>query len=185
MRYTMTRTIAAVLGLALILSTSDTGALGLKAVGIRVGVDLTQQSSFALQQDAYAQANSFDSASLVLGGHLDLGAMIFPRLHLVPGMDLVLQKNLRIYSINTEAKYHFLEGGKTEGYAGGGVGIHLYRPEAAPLVAQTKVSVNIPLGFQRKMGHGLMWFGELKMVIANDQVDSSFRFSTGFALGGN
>lgn len=185
MRYDVTRIIVAVFGLALLLPTSGVGALGFEAVGVRVGVDLTQESDLVLQQDTYVQANSFDSASLVLGAHLDLGTLIFQRLHLVPGMDLVLQKSLRIYSFNTEFKYHFLDNEKTHGYAGGGIGVHFYRPDAAPLVAQRKFSVNIPLGFQRKMGHGLMWFGELKMVIADDQVDSSFRFATGFALGGN
>lgn len=178
-------TVVVASSLVLLLFAGDLEALGFESVGFRVGVDLTQESTFTEQYDGIVQGSSFDSASLVFGGHLDLGALFLPKLHLVPGMDLVMQKGLRIYSINTEARYHFLDGGKTHGYAGGGVGINLYRPDADPLVAQTKLSVNIPLGFQRKMGHGLVWFGELKMVIANDQVDSSFRFSTGFALGGN
>jgi hypothetical protein len=45
------------------------------------------------------------------------------------------------------------------------------------------VTLNIPIGFQRKLGTGLGWFGELKLVIANDERDSALQFSVGFTLG--
>ena len=47
----------------------------------------------------------------------------------------------------------------------------------------TRISLNIPVGVQRKLTKGLGWFGEMKLVIADDEVDSSFRFSFGLMFG--
>ena len=167
---------------ALLVSVNSVEALGLKGLGIKVGVDLTQQES-ALS------GTSFDTASLVIGGHLDLGSFIIPKLHLVPGIDVVIQDDLRTFSLNGDARYLFIQNEKTIGYAGAGIGVHLNRFDEMILNADpnfqnnTKISVNIPLGFQRKVSRGLLWFGELKLVIADDQTDSSFRFSVGLTLG--
>ena len=62
----------------------------------------------------------------------------------------------------------------------------MFRPDtpSALLRNETKGSLNIPIGFQRRLGTGLGWFGELKLVIADSQTDSSFRFSVGLLLGG-
>ncbi len=168
--------------LATLASVSSVEALGLKGLGLKVGVDLTQQ-------ELVLGGTSFDTASLVFGGHLDMGPFIIPKLHLVPGMDVVIQNDLKTFSINGDARYLFAQSEKTIGYAGAGIGVHLNRFDEMILNADpnfqnnTKISVNIPLGFQRKVSRGLLWFGELKLVIADDQADSSFRFSVGLTLG--
>ena len=168
--------------LTLLVFAGSVEALSLKGLGLKVGVDLTQQENFF-------GGTSFDTASLVLGGHLALGPVVIPRLHAVPGMDVVLQDNRKTFSLNGDARYLFVQNGKMIGYAGGGIGVHLNRFDPAFLQANpdlkndTKISLNIPLGFQRKVSKGLLWFGELKLVIADEQIDSSFRFSVGLTLG--
>ncbi len=162
-------------------------ALGLRGLGVKVGVDLTRQE--AQNFSGY----EFDSARLALGGHVDFGSIFIPRLHLVPGADLVIQENMKIYILNGEAQFIFGQG-NTFGYVGGGIGVHLTRIDIIEQGGQrgtvnltvpddTKVTLNIPLGFRRRVGPGLLWFGELKMMIANEETDSSFRFSVGLAFG--
>ncbi len=163
-------------------------ALGLKALGVKVGMDLARK-------EATYSGSQFDTARLMVGAHLDMGSIIFPKLHFVPGMDLIIQDNLKIYSLNWDTRYIFASGKKTIGYAGGGIGVHLNRFDVAPPTGgsnplglgvpqdNTKVTLNIPLGFQKKLSTGLLWFGELKLVIADDETDSSFRFSVGVTFG--
>ena len=165
-------------GILVLALSQSTQALGLGGIGLRVGMDLAQN------EVNYDTGTQFDSARLVLGGHVDMGSIFFPKFHLVPGMDVVLQDDLRIYSINSETRYYFTRGERASGYAGIGLGVHLYRFDLANPVAggpqnNTKLSMNIPVGFQRGLGSGLQWFGELKLVIADDEVDSSFQFSLG------
>lgn len=157
-------------------------ALGLGGFGVRVGMDLSQK------EVNYVSGSQFDSARLVLGGHVDLGSIFTSRLHLTPGLDVVMEDDLRIYSINTETRYYFTRGERASGYAGGGIGVHLYRFDTGAVTAtgaspdDTKFSLNIPVGFQRNIGQGLEWFGELKLVIADDEIDSSFRFTLGVLM---
>ena len=99
--------------LALLVFAGSVEAIGLKGLGLKVGVDLTQQENVF-------GGTSFDTASLVLGGHLDLGPVVIPKLHLVPGMDVVLQDNHRTFSLNGDARYLFIQNGKMIGYARGG-----------------------------------------------------------------
>jgi hypothetical protein len=156
--------------------------LGLGGFGLRVGMDLAQK------EVNYVSGSQFDSARLVLGGHVDLGSIFTSKLHLVPGLDVVMEDDLRIYSINTETRYYFTKGEKASGYAGGGIGVHLYRFGSGIVTTtgnspdDTKFSLNIPVGFQRNIGQGLEWFGELKLVIADDEIDSSFRFTLGVLM---
>ncbi|MDE2999400.1 MAG: hypothetical protein OXU79_10035 [Gemmatimonadota bacterium] len=162
-------------------------ALGLQGLGVKVGVDLTRQES------AEYLGYEFDSARLTLGGHVDFGSIFIPRLHLVPGVDLVIQDNLKIYSLNGEAQFNFGEG-NTYGYVGGGIGVHLTRFDIIDTAGQgnainvavpndTKVTLNIPVGFRKRVGPGVLWFGELKMIIADQEEDSSLRLSLGMAFG--
>ena len=162
-------------------------ALGLRGLGLKAGVDLTRQES-----QEYV-GYEFDSARLAVGGHVDFGSIFIPRLHLVPGVDLVIQDNLKMYSINGEAQYIFGQG-NTVGYIGGGIGVHLSRWDIIEPGGQggainvsvpedTKVTLNVPLGFRRRFGPGMLWFGEIKMMIADDEADSSFRISLGLAFG--
>ena len=172
-------TFAVVLALASVLAPAAR-AIGLGGFGVRVGMDLSQD------QVDYVNGTQFDSARLVLGGHVDMGSVFLPKLHLVPGLDVVLQDRRKTYSINTETRYYFTHGRRVSGYAGVGLGVHLNRWDQAERDAglrnDTKLSVNVPVGFQRGLGQGLQWFGELKMVIADDQADSSFRFSVGLLM---
>ena len=75
-----------------------------------------------------------------------------------------------------------MRNGRTAGYAGVGIGVHLIQSEIQGR-DDTKGSLNIPLGFQQKLSSNLLWFGELKVVIGEQSNDSSFRFSVGVALG--
>ena len=172
-------TFAIVLTLATVLAPAAR-AIGLDGFGVRVGMDLSQD------QVDYVNGTQFDSARLVLGGHVDMGSLFLPKLHLVPGLDVVLQETLKTYSINTETRYYFTRSPRSSGYAGVGLGVHLNRWDQAErdagLKNDSKLSVNIPVGFQRGIGQGLQWFGELKMVIADDEADSSFRFSVGLLM---
>ena len=164
--------------LAIMLS-APAHSIGLGSIGLRVGMDLAQN------QVNYTSGSQFDSARLFLGGHVDVGSIFITKLHLVPGLDLVMEDNLKVYSINTETRYYFTNGEKAAGYAGGGIGVHLFRYDVAPTdvaIDRTKFSLNIPVGFQRRVGQGLQWFGEVKLVIADDEVDSSFRFSLGLLV---
>ena len=159
----------------LLLAADGPAALGLEGFGVKVGVDLAQQ------QPIYG-GTQFDTARLVLGGHVDMGSFVADRVHFVPGVDFVRESQLRILSLNGDFRYFFFEGARTVGYAGGGIGAHLHRTDD-PLEANTKMSVNIPIGFQSSLSKGVMWFGELKLVIADEQIDSSFRLSVGLAFG--
>ena len=176
-----------VIAACLLMGHNAADALGLRGLGVKVGVDLTRQES-----EEYV-GYEFDSARLTLGGHVDFGSIFVPRLHLVPGVDLVIQDNLKTYSFNGETQFIFGEG-DTYGYVGGGIGVHLTRFDIIETGGQgnsinvtvpddTKVTLNIPLGFRKRVGTGVLWFGELKMIIADQEQDSSLRFSLGLAFG--
>jgi len=156
------------------------GALGFQGLGVKAGINLTREQSVSQIQGV---GGSFDKARVVFGSQLNLGSMFLPKLHFVPGADVILEGDLRVFSANTEFWYFFHENSKYRGYAGGGFGVHFYRFDDN-LFNQTKVTLNVPLGFQRKLGGGAAWFGEMKLVIADDESDSSLQFNVGFAFGG-
>lgn len=161
-------------------SASSVEAFRPEGIGVRVGVDLSRHQ--AIDQSAFRMAGGqFDTARLILGGHLDLGSFLISKLHLVPSVDLVLEKDFKIFSLNGDMWYFFHQGPKTVGYVGGGWGTHLRRSDGFP--NDTKISLNIPLGFQKKLSQNMLWFGEMKVVIADDEQDSSLRLSLGFVLG--
>ena len=66
-------------------------ALGL---GVKAGVSLTREQQF---DTFYGMGGQFDSHRWMLGSNLDLGSFILPNLHLLPGMDIAVQENLRVY----------------------------------------------------------------------------------------
>lgn len=171
-------------------------ALGL---GVKAGVSLTREQQF---DTFYGMGGQFDSHRWMLGGNLDLGSVILPKLHLLPGMDIAVQENLRVYVVNLDVVYFFHQSPVGRAYVGGGFGTHFFRPKTAldttepdPVVEasedlslappsnDTKISVNIPLGYRRKLGPGLSWFGEIKLIIADDEKDSALQFTVGFHFG--
>ena len=153
-------------------------AFGMSGIGIKAGVNLTREQSYTFYQGVGGQ---FDSHRWMLGSTLDMGSFLLPKLHFVPGVDFVVQDNLKIYVANADCVYFFHQSPKGRGYAGGGFATHFYRVSGGP--NDTKISLNVPLGFQRKLGDGMAWFGEMKLVIADDEKDSALQFSVGFAFG--
>ncbi len=169
-----------------------TNALGL---GVKAGVSLTREPQI---DTFYGMGGQFDSHRWMLGGNLDLGSVMLPKLHLLPGMDIAVQENLRVYVVNLDVVYFFHQTPVGRAYVGGGFGTHFFRPKAASnaiesdsevedpvdsLQNDTKISVNIPLGYRRKLGPGLSWFGEMKLIIADDERDSALQFTIGFHFG--
>lgn len=185
--------------IATMLFPQRTEAIGLSGANIKAGVNLTREQSYTFYQGV---GGEFDSHQWVVGTNLDLGSMMLPKLHFMPGVDFalantkvivpgtnamgqtvntVVDKALKIYVINTDFVYFFHQSPRGRGYAGAGIGTHLLRPEGE--AGSTRVTLNVPIGFQRKLSPGLGWFGELKLVIANDERDSALQFSVGFTLG--
>ncbi len=169
-----------------------TNALGL---GVKAGVSLTREPQI---DTFYGMGGQFDSHRWMLGGNLDLGSVMLPKLHLLPGMDIAVQENLRVYVVNLDVVYFFHQTPVGRAYVGGGFGTHFFRPKAASDIIEsdsevedpvdslqndTKISVNIPLGYRRKLGPGLSWFGEMKLIIADDERDSALQFTIGFHFG--
>ncbi len=171
-------------------------ALGL---GVKAGVSLTREQQF---DTFYGMGGQFDSHRWMLGGNLDLGSVMLPKLHLLPGMDIAVQENLRVYVVNLDVVYFFHQTPVGRAYVGGGFGTHFFRPKTAldtiepdpaaeasedlslaPPSNDTKISVNIPLGYRRKLGPVLSWFGEIKLIIADDEKDSALQFTIGFHFG--
>jgi hypothetical protein len=170
----------------------NTDAIGLSGANIKAGVNLTRQQSYTFYQGV---GGEFDSYQWMAGTNLDMGSVLFPKLHFMPGVDIavatvktipagsnaVVDKTLKIYVINTDFAYFFHQSAKGRGYAGAGIGTQLLRPDGE--AGSTRLTLNIPIGFQRKLGTGLGWFGELKLVIADDEQNSALQFSVGFTLG--
>ena len=175
-------------------------ALGLH---VKAGVSLTNEPQF---DTFYGMGGEFNSFRWMLGSSLDLGAFLLPKLHLVPGAELAIKKdsyvdggtngeeitvkeNLRVYTVNIDVNYFFSESSRGRGYGGSGFGVHFFRfkteraADSAIVSNDTKISVNGILGYQRKLSPMLAWFGEMKVVIADDQKDSALQFTIGFRFG--
>jgi hypothetical protein len=161
---------------------SKVDALGFGGIGASVGLDLSQSGTM-IPSSYSSSGTAFNSARFAVGGFLNMGEVITTNLDLVAGFDAVVESDLRIYSINTEVRYKFFNKNKAIGYVGAGIGIHLFRPEAETGADETKGSLNIPIGYQKLMRSDFGWFTEMKLVIADSQNDSSFRFSLGLVLG--
>jgi hypothetical protein len=171
----------AIFSFMLLLSPGRGEALGFGGIGASVGLDLTQSD---IPSSVLRSGTSFNSARLAVGGFLNLGEIFTANLDLVPGFDAVIESDLKIYSINTEVRYRFYQKNKAIGYSGGGIGVHLFRPQPGTGAdSETKGSLNIPIGYQKQMNGDFGWFTEMKLVIADRQNDSSFRFSVGLVLG--
>ena len=99
----------------------------------------------------------------------------------MPGAGLVLKDDLKMYSMSWEGWYFFAQVPGLQWYVGAGPGVHIYRSD----VTEVRATLNVPLGFQKRLGKGAAWFGELKVLIADDEADSSLRFSLGVNFGGN
>ena len=68
-------------------------ALGLR---VKAGVSLTREQQF---DTIYGMGGQFNSHRWMLGGNLDLGSVMLPKLHLLPGIDIAVQENLRVYVV--------------------------------------------------------------------------------------
>lgn len=160
-------------------------ALGFRNLSVSVGLDLTQTEALSAPATISGVGADFDSARLVFGSSFNGGEILAANLDLVPGLDVVFQDDLKIYSINLGLRYRFFQWEGGNAYVGASAGAHLVRPEiVTPLFGnQTRGSLNIPVGFQRSLAAGLGWFGELKVIISDSQNDSSFRFNLGLVLG--
>lgn len=168
-----------VLGALLVFgNVTQTQAMGLDGVNLKGGINLTREQSVGF---GGAIGGQFDSHRWIMGGSIDLGRLFIPKLHFVPGADFVVQSNVKIFVGNADFVYFFSQSPKGRGYAGAGFGTHFYRIDGAP--DDTKISLNVPLGFQRKLGTGMGWFGEMKLVIADDERDSALQFAVGLSFG--
>ena len=167
-------------------------ALGLH---VKAGVSLTREPQF---DTFYGMGGQFDSHRWMIGGNLDLGSVMLPKLHLLPGLDIAAQENLRVYAVNLDVVYFFHQTPVGRAYFGGGFGTHFFRPQIASDAIEsesaveesvdgpqndTKISLNLPLGYQRKLSPMLAWFGEMKLIIADDEKDSALQFTIGFRFG--
>lgn len=169
--------------LLLLVLSVPAAALGLSGIALKGGIDLSQQE-FAVS-DVQIATNQFDTGRLALAGHIDLGSLLIPDLHLVPAAAVVFENDLRIFSAFVEVRYFFHRGDKTSGYAGGGLGANVlrFRNTATPVPGTEKFALSIPIGFQTRLSGSLNWIGELNVVIGEEQNDSSIRLMTGIGFG--
>ncbi|MCZ6635576.1 MAG: hypothetical protein O7G87_19420 [bacterium] len=160
-------------------------ALSFKELGVKAGLNLTRQQQLGFGGQVGGQ---FDTARLVLGGHLVLGPFMLEKMTLVPGADVVLESNARVFSANTEFWYFFHEGANSRGYGGGGIGVHFHRFDALAngqtFPNTTKITLNVPFGYQQKLSDNMGWFAQFKLVIADDERDSALQLNLGLAFGG-
>ena len=63
-------------------------ALSFKELGVKAGLNLTRQQQLGFGGQVGGQ---FDTARLVLGGHLVLGPFMLEKMTFVPGLDVVLE----------------------------------------------------------------------------------------------
>ncbi|MCZ6635246.1 MAG: hypothetical protein O7G87_17745 [bacterium] len=166
--------------LALFLAVAPADAVGIDGMGLKVGMDLGRQQTLGFGGTV---GGEFDQVWLALGAYTDLGSAFSERFHWVSGVDLVLKDQVQIYSVSWEGWYFFGHAEGTRWYAGAGPGIHILQSNETG--RDVKVTVNVPLGFQKRMGKGASWFGEMKIMIADDEADSSLRFSLGVNFGGS
>ena len=168
--------------LAALVFAGQVEAAGPREFGLSVGVDLTQQNAYYVSDyTPNTIGGQFDSARLALGGYMDVAQIFMPQMRLVMGADALIESDLKIFSAVGEVRYLFAQRGKSNGYAGGGIGVHFLRPDAGQ--NDTRISLNIPVGFQRRLSGSTGWFGEMRFVIADQQANSSFRFSLGLTFG--
>ncbi len=153
-------------------------AIGLDGANLKIGINLTREQTVGF---GGAIGGQFDSHQWMVGSSVDVGSLFIPKLHFVPGGDFVVQDNLKVFVANADFVYFFHQSSKGRGYAGAGFGTHFYRIDGAS--NDTKISLNVPLGFQRKLGSGMAWFGEMKLVIADDEHDSALQFAVGLSFG--
>ena len=141
----------------------------------------------------------FPGLHLVPGADLAIKKKTYVDRDAVNGEAITIKENLRVYTVNLDANYFFHESARGRGYGGIGLGVHFFRlkierelDQATPNLLHlsevlntnnTKISVNIPVGYQRKLGPMLSWFGEIKLVIADDEKDSALQFTVGFHFG--
>ena len=161
--------------------------VGVRGAGGRLGLDVVQS----------------EDTRFLVGGQVDVGTLLGSNLHVEPnfefGKGLDEQgKEKRVYSFNFALKY-VLEEEKTRvfGYFSGEVGVNLFsavlfqgvavnpQGQALSAVWSRKTAVRssfniVPIGLGRKLAQGrAQVFCELKIVLGQEDADSSFRVSAG------
>ncbi|MSS73698.1 MAG: hypothetical protein EXS64_19755 [Candidatus Latescibacteria bacterium] len=161
--------------------------VGIRGVGGRLGLDVVQS----------------EDTRFLMGGQVDVGTLLGSSLHVEPnfefgkGLDEQGEEK-RVYSFNFALKY-VLEEEKTRvfGYFSGEVGMNIFsavlfqgiavspQGQALSPVWSRKTDVRssfniVPIGLGRKLARGrAQVFCELKLVLGQQDADSSFRVSAG------
>ena len=160
------------------LSLTTAGVGHAAGFGVKGGVGVLQK------EDPIYGGTTNGQALWMVGGYLDLGAGFSSRLRITPSMEYSSRSNTKIISIGLEARYQFFQGPKSVVYVGLGPGINRKRVTGTLASTRaTKGSLNVPIGLEWKLGKGgVRWTFEMKMSIADNQVDSAYRFGTGLAF---
>ena len=160
------------------LSLTTVGVGHAAGFGIKGGVGVLQQ------EDQFTGGTTNGQTLWMVGGYLDIGGGFSSRLRITPGFEYSSRSNTKVASFSIEARYQFFQGPKSVVYVGLGPGIN--RKQVTGTLASrrtTKGSLNVPIGLEWKLGKGgVRWTWEMKMSIADNQVDSAYRFGTGFAF---
>lgn len=173
----------AVTGLALAV-TGEAHAVGF---GVKGGVGLLQK------EDLYWGGTTSGKTLWMVGGYLDVGGVASSRVRITPSFEYSARTGTKIVSGSIEGRFQFYRGPKAVVYVGMGPGVNVKQAvvQVAALgggpVSQaerkTQGSLNVPIGVEWKLGKGgWRWTFELKMAIADNQVDSAYRIGTGFAF---
>ncbi len=160
------------------LSLTTVGVGHAAGFGVKGGVGVLQK------EDLNYGGTTTGQTLWLVGGYLDVGAGFSSRLRVTPGIEYSSRSNTQVISFSLEARYQFFQGPKSVVYVGLGPGVN--RKQVTGTLSSsrtTKGSLNVPIGLEWKLGKGgVRWTIEMKMSIADNQVDSAYRFGTGFAF---
>ncbi|GEM_PF-4561291 len=169
------------------LSLAMTGEARAVGFGVKGGVGLLQK------EDLYFGGTTSGKALWMVGGYLDIGGIASSRVRITPSFEYSARSGTKITSGSIEGRFQFYRGPKAVVYAGMGPGINVKQvvtqvagPGGGPVSQtqrKTQGSLNVPFGVEWKLGKGgWRWTFEMKMAIADNQVDSAYRIGTGFAF---
>jgi hypothetical protein len=169
------------------LSLAMTGEARAAGFGVKGGVGLLQK------EDLYWGGTTSGKTLWMVGGYLDVGGVASSRVRITPSFEYSTRTGTKIISGSIEGRFQFYRGPKAVVYAGMGPGVNV--KEAVVQVVgpgggavsqtqrKTQGSLNVPIGVEWKLGKGgWRWTFEMKMAIADSQVDSAYRIGTGFAF---
>lgn len=175
--------VAVVIGLSLAMA----GKARAVGFGVKGGVGLLQK------EDPYFGGTTSGKTLWMVGGYLDIGGVASSRVRITPSFEYSSRAGTKITSVGIEGRFQFYRGPKAVVYAGIGPGVNVKQEviqvsgTSGGLVShtqrKTQGSLNVPIGVEWKLGKGgWRWTFEMKMAIADNQVDSAYRIGTGFAF---